>query len=64
MRDTLPDRLAYRVPEALYVSGLGRTKFYAEVKAGRLRLIKIGGRSLVPAEDLKALVSPSRTEAA
>ena len=28
--------------------GIGRTTFYAEVKAGRLRVVKLGRRTLVP----------------
>lgn len=31
--------------------GIGRTTFYAEVKAGRLRVVKLGRRTLVPVRE-------------
>ena len=64
MIDYNPEQLAYRVPDAIRISGLGRTKLYELAAAGRLRLIRVGSRTLIPAEDLKALVSPPRTQAA
>ncbi|MGA0594934.1 hypothetical protein [Enterovirga sp. CN4-39] len=35
-------------------NGIGRTKFYDEVNAGRLRAVKSGGRTLVLDEDAEA----------
>jgi len=34
------------VPEAIFSYGLGRSKFYMEVAAGRIRLRKCGRRTL------------------
>lgn len=42
------------VPEALRLIGIGTTKFYEEVSAGRIELRKAGKRSLVPVASLKA----------
>lgn len=42
-------RVLYPVPEALQLLSLGRTKFYREVKAGRITLVRSGAKSLVPA---------------
>jgi hypothetical protein len=57
-------KLAYSVSEFLGATGLGRSRFYSEVRAGRLRLTKVGRRSLVLADDARAWVSalarPSR----
>lgn len=41
------DRLAYTVVELAEAAGLGRTTIYREVKSGRLRLTKIGKRSII-----------------
>lgn len=48
--------LAYRIPDAVRVSGIGRTKLYELIGSGRLRAIRIGGRRLIPAESLRALL--------
>jgi excisionase family DNA binding protein len=49
------DALLYPLPEASRVSGVGRTMLYRLIRAGELRMVKIGNRSLIPAEDVKAL---------
>jgi hypothetical protein len=43
-----PGKLAYSVPEFLAAVSIGRTQFYEELKAGRLRAVKVGKRTLVP----------------
>jgi excisionase family DNA binding protein len=47
--------LAYTVHEAKRVAaGISRTTLYEEIKAGRLRAVKRGRRTLILAEDLRA----------
>lgn len=41
------DRMAYPVPEAAAIIGIGRTKLLEEISAGRLSSITIGRRRLV-----------------
>jgi excisionase family DNA binding protein len=41
------------VTAALAVTGLGRTKFYELVKAGRIKTVAIGRRTLVVYADLE-----------
>tara|TARA_R110000868_G_scaffold34144_3_gene123443 strand:- start:7768 stop:8001 length:234 start_codon:yes stop_codon:yes gene_type:complete len=50
-------KLAYSIREACSVSSLGRTTLYAHIAAGRLRVTRIGGRTLIPAEALHALIN-------
>ena len=50
----LGEKLAFNVAEFLAAHGIGRTTFYAEVKAGRLRTVRCGGRVLVLREDADA----------
>lgn len=45
---TGPERL-YDIPSAAATMGIGRTRLYAELDAGRLRSVKVGRRRLVPA---------------
>jgi excisionase family DNA binding protein len=48
---------AYSVAEAGRKASVGRTTIYAEIKAGRLRAVKVGRRTLVLAEDLQNWLS-------
>ena len=49
-------KIAYRVDEAVAASGLGRTTLYDEIKAGRLRAVKVAGRRLIFKEDLETFL--------
>jgi hypothetical protein len=45
-------------------AGIGRTKIYEEIAAGRLRAVNAGGRTLIPltaAESWPACLPPVRT---
>ena len=50
------EQLLYTVSECCRLTGLGRTKFYELVRAGKIKTIIIGGRRLVPADEAKRLV--------
>lgn len=49
--------LAYSLKDACAVSSLGRTTLYTHIKSGRLKAIRIGGRTLIPAESLYTLLN-------
>lgn len=57
-----PDKLAYSIKEACATSSLGRTSIYAAISTGRLKAIRVGGRTLIPAESLHTLLSGEATE--
>jgi excisionase family DNA binding protein len=48
--------LAYRVADAVRVSGVSKSKLYALAAEGRLRLTRVGGRTLVPRTELERLI--------
>ena len=48
--------LAYRVSDFCAQLGVGKTAFYARLKDGRIRTITIGGRRLVPADEVARLL--------
>ncbi len=50
-------KLAYSIKEAAKVSSLGRTTLYAHIAANRLKAVRIGGRTVIPAESLHALIA-------
>ena len=59
-----PEKLAYTVPEALYATGLGRTTLYALIAERKLRTIKVGSRTLIPADSLRGYLASLEQEAA
>ncbi len=50
-------KLAYSIKEACRTSSLGRSTLYAHIAAGRLRVVRVGGRTIIPAESLQALIA-------
>lgn len=55
---TLPvEKLTYNLREAAAVLGIGRTTLYKAITERRLRVIKLGSRTLIPSEDLRAWIA-------
>lgn len=52
-----PPKIGYSIREACRASSLGRTTIYAHIAAGRLRATRVGGRTIIPADALRALVA-------
>jgi excisionase family DNA binding protein len=50
-------KLAYSIREACEASSLGRTTIYAHIGRGRLKAVRVGGRTVIPADSLNALIS-------
>tara|TARA_B100000614_G_C14271975_1_gene379683 strand:- start:223 stop:420 length:198 start_codon:yes stop_codon:yes gene_type:complete len=48
------DRIAYSVVEAAELVGLSRSSLYEQIAAGQLRVVKVGRRTVVPADELRA----------
>lgn len=49
--------LAYRIPDACRVAGIGKSMLYAMAQAGEIKLTKIRGRTLVPRAELQRLIA-------
>lgn len=52
----LPNALAYRVDEVPLMGGPRRTKLYELAAAGKVKLIRVAGRTLVDGDSLRALL--------
>lgn len=50
-------KLAYSIREACEASSLGRTTIYALIGQGRLHAVRVGGRTVIPADSLTALIN-------
>lgn len=51
-----PHKIAYSIKEACQASSLGRTTLYGHIASKRLRAVRIGGRTVIPADSLHALI--------
>jgi hypothetical protein len=52
----LASALAYRINEVPQMGGPGRTKTYELAAQGKLRLVRVAGRTLVDGDSLRALL--------
>ena len=50
-------RPVYTIKEACLVSTLARATIYNHINAGHLRAVRVGGRTLIPAESLHSLLA-------
>ncbi len=51
-----PDALAYRVREARLMGGPGKTRIYELAQEGKLRLVRVGGQTLIDGDSLRTLL--------
>jgi excisionase family DNA binding protein len=52
--------LAHQIPRAVQVSGFSRSRLYEFIKRGELPIVKVGRRTLIADEDLRALIGRYR----
>ncbi|MGV8959360.1 MAG: helix-turn-helix transcriptional regulator [Stenotrophomonas sp.] len=57
MKSTDNAPLAHRIPEACNRLGIGRSMLYVLIKAGEVRPLKIGTRTLIPEADLQKVIA-------
>lgn len=55
--DVHKPKLAYSIREACEATSLSRTTVYAHISSGRLKAIRVGGRTLIPSESLIKLIN-------
>ncbi len=55
---TPPTRLAYGVDEAAEAMSVGRSTVWRWIHDKRVRTVKLGGRTLIPREELIRLLNP------
>ncbi|WP_439620094.1 helix-turn-helix domain-containing protein [Hyphomonas sp.] len=56
MGTPLPEAIAVTINDACRITGLGRSKMYDEINAGRLPIRKAGQRTLIRIVDLQAFI--------
>lgn len=55
--------ITLRIADACRITGIGRSKFYELIKAGEIKVIKVGAITLVPMASLDALLQLGRLTA-
>ena len=58
-----PEPITVRVPGALQMTGLSRTKLYALIAAGEIEIVKVGTATLIVVESIRAFVDRERCRA-
>jgi excisionase family DNA binding protein len=49
-------KIAYSIREAVAATSLSKTTLYAKIAANELQAIRVGGRTVIPAEALHQLI--------
>lgn len=52
-----PLKVGYSIREACLATSLSKSSIYNHIAAGRLRVVRVGGRTIIPAAALHALIS-------
>ena len=60
----MTEPLALPITEAARLSGVGRSTIYSEVKQGNLKIRKVGSRTIIAMEDLRAWLASKAGEVA
>lgn len=55
-REPTPKPLAVRIPFAMHLIGIRRSKLYELIKAGELRTVKLGRATLITMSSLRRLI--------
>lgn len=50
-------KIAYSIREACQATSLSRTKIFEYIAEGRLAVARVGGRTLIPADALRAFIA-------
>jgi excisionase family DNA binding protein len=52
--------LTVRIPAAVRMTGIGRSKLYELIASGDIEIVKIGASTLIPVASLQALIDRHR----
>lgn len=58
--DRQPEPLTVRIPAAIRMTGIGRSKLYELIQSGDIEIVKIGASTLIPVESLRQLIDRNR----
>lgn len=53
--------ISVRIPEAVRLTGLSRSRVYELMKSGDIEFVKVGGSTLIPFDSLRTFIERHRT---
>jgi predicted DNA-binding transcriptional regulator AlpA len=56
----LSERLSVRIPVAVELTGISRTKLYELIKTGQVPIIKIGKATVIPIDSLRQFIDSNK----
>jgi excisionase family DNA binding protein len=59
----VPEKLLYKIPDAMRLLSLSRSVIYEQIRVGRLRVVKQGRATLVPASAITDYIALLEREA-
>ena len=63
MQEPNSEHVLFSIPRLLDIADISRTRLYEEINAGRLRVVKVGRRTLVTRAALKAWLEQLEADA-
>ena len=63
MQEPNSEHVLFSIPRLLDIADISRTRLYEEINAGRLRIVKVGRRTLVTRAALKAWLEQLEADA-
>jgi excisionase family DNA binding protein len=56
----VPEPISVRIPEAVRLTGLSRSRIYELMKSGDIEFVKVGGSTLILVESLRCFIHSRR----
>lgn len=56
-----PEPISVRIPEAVRLTGLSRSRIYELMKSGDVEFVKVGGSTLILVESLRRFIHSRRS---
>jgi len=53
--------ISVRVPIAVQLTGISRSKLYELIKSGELQIVKVGSVTLIPIDNLQRFIDANRS---
>lgn len=53
--------ISVRIPAAVQITGISRTKLYELIKSGDLQIVKVGSATLIPVETLQRFIDINKS---
>jgi excisionase family DNA binding protein len=61
--DPLLERISVRIPAAVRLTGMSRSRIYQLMKDGEIEFVKIGSSTLIPVDSLRQFIEARRSAA-